>query len=252
MMRPKFWIYPYHVGSQSVQLLKNAIGARLIRVPPKVSKYRQHPGDLVINWGSSRRKFNVQMLNSPDAVAIATSKMQTLDVLTDAGVPCVSYTTQHKQAVEWNNTCRVLGRDKDRGKGGQGITCYAPNEGVGYHAFYVKYWKKKREFRIHVVRGQVIFQQEKLKKKGAENVDKYVRSHRRGWCFAFHHLEERPVPQQVVDVAKLAVLHLGLDFGAVDIGWNEEDGAAVFEVNTAPGIEQSTLAAYIEAFQRLL
>jgi D-alanine-D-alanine ligase-like ATP-grasp enzyme len=39
-----------------------------------------------------------------------------------------------------------------------------------------------------------------------------------------------------------------LDFGAVDIGWNDDAGACVFEVNTAPGLENSALAAYVEAF----
>jgi glutathione synthase/RimK-type ligase-like ATP-grasp enzyme len=42
-----------------------------------------------------------------------------------------------------------------------------------------------------------------------------------------------------------------LDFGGVDIGWNQRHGAAVFEVNTAPGIEETSLQAYVEAFKTL-
>ena len=45
-----------------------------------------------------------------------------------------------------------------------------------------------------------------------------------------------------------AVDSLGLDFGAVDIIWNEsEDQYYVLEVNTAPGVEGTTLQKYTEA-----
>ncbi len=90
-----------------------------------------------------------------------------------------------------------------------------------------------------------------LKQKGAENVDKYIRSHRRGWCFAFNHLADKPLPVGVDQLGLDACAALGLDFGAVDIGWNIKDGATIFEVNTAPGIEETTLEMYIKAIQGL-
>jgi D-alanine-D-alanine ligase-like ATP-grasp enzyme len=113
--------------------------------------------------------------------------------------------------------------------------------------------QKDREFRVHVVKGTVIFVQEKLRKKEVGDAgNKYIRSHGNGWCFAFQHLGERPSPQAVLDIGVAAVRGIGLDFGAVDIAWSERSGATVLEVNTAPGIEQTTVAAYADAFQRLL
>ena len=45
-----------------------------------------------------------------------------------------------------------------------------------------------------------------------------------------------------------AVGCLGLDFGAADIGWNSHDGEpSVYEVNTAPGLEGTTLDKYYGA-----
>ena len=45
-----------------------------------------------------------------------------------------------------------------------------------------------------------------------------------------------------------AIKALGLDFGAVDIIYNEaEDQHYVLEVNTAPGLEGTTLQKYTEA-----
>ncbi len=81
-----------------------------------------------------------------------------------------------------------------------------------------------------------------------ENVNKYIRSHDKGWCFAFKHLVDEPVPAIVRDIAIRSVNALGLDFGGVDMGWND-DGTCVFEINTAPGLEETSLKAYVEAFQ---
>jgi glutathione synthase/RimK-type ligase-like ATP-grasp enzyme len=46
----------------------------------------------------------------------------------------------------------------------------------------------------------------------------------------------------------MAVAALGLDFGAVDIGWNRSTRrATVYEVNTAPYVEGTTAKMYAEA-----
>jgi hypothetical protein len=46
---------------------------------------------------------------------------------------------------------------------------------------------------------------------------------------------------------------LHLDFGAVDVGWNEHHGeATIYEVNTAPGLEGTTLEKYYEGMAQIL
>lgn len=59
------------------------------------------------------------------------------------------------------------------------------------------------------------------------------------------------MPENALNAAIQAVRALGLNFGAVDIGWNERDGPCVFEINTAPGIEESSLEAYTIALKTL-
>lgn len=248
--RPKFWIWPYNGGSNAAFNLAVALGGRIIR--RRDSKYRRNPQDRVINWGSSQGFDNGPMVNSPVAVRRATSKMETFRALADAGVQTPSWTQDHGVASEWVQKGRILGRDLDHGSQGRGITVYERGAVVGKHQFYVRYMKKEREFRVHVMNGTVIFTQEKLKKKGVDDADKYIRSHNRGWCFAFLHLAEHPAPQAVLDSGVAAVRALGLDFGAADIAWSERSGATVLEVNSAPGIEESSLAAYANAFQRNL
>lgn len=245
----KFFIYPYGYSNSAIDLCEGLNG-RLIRREGSRYAYRQH--HKVINWGSAATPpvlRGVSILNRPEQVAIATSKLRTFSALQAAGIPTCTFTRDHETARNWGHDGKVLGRDLDRGSGGRGIVVYGKGDAVGRHSFYTKYHKKERELRVHVLGGTVIFEQEKLRKTGAENADKYIRSHDRGWCFAFHHLNERPIPDMVRTLAINAVGALFLDFGAVDIGWNSRSGPIVFEVNTAPGIEESSLAAYVRGFR---
>lgn len=247
----RFFIYPYG-PSNSARDLNEQLDGLLIR--REGSRYAYRPNHTVINWGSTLRPAvlrGVPVLNDFDRVAVATSKLATFKALSQAGVDHVEVTTSPQEAQVWAKTSRVFGRDLDTGSRGRGITVYEKGSQVGLHKFYTKYFRKERELRIHVLNDKVIFEQEKLKKKGAVNEHKYIRSHDRGWCFAFHHLAEKPVADVVRVLARAAVHSLGLNFGAVDIGWNSKSGAAVFEVNTAPGIEETSLQAYANAFKEI-
>lgn len=247
-------IYPYGPSNSVSNLLKEIPGA--LQIKRARSKYRHNPRNLVVNWGASRRPDvlnNVRVLNDFQRVEVATSKQGTFRALLAAGVKCPEWTRDRAVAQGWLANCKVVARDLDHGSQGRGITVY-PRRGTidRNHQFYVKYFKKERELRIHVFQGKVIFEQEKLQKNGAKedaNYDKYIRSHDRGWCFAFQHLRDDPVPESCREEAIKACKALGLDFGAVDLGWNGRSGPCVFEVNTAPGIEESSVKAYAEAIQ---
>lgn len=248
-MRSKFWIYPWKGGYQQAIALAEGLKGSLIK--RENSRYLYQPPDVVINWGSSVNPlgYAVPMLNRADRVG--KGKRYAYDVFRNAGIQTVQYTTDPNVAAGWGRDAKVVGRDSDHGMGGAGITIFQPGEALGNHKFYCKYVKKEREFRIHVLKGKVIFRQEKLRKRDADNVDRYIRSHDRGWCFAFKHLPDLPVPALVDNAGLAAVVALGLDFGGVDIAWSERAGATVLEVNSAPGIEDSSLAAYVEAFRTL-
>ena len=97
-----------------------------------------------------------------------------------------------------------------------------------YGKLYVKYIKKKAEYRIHVFNGKIIDIQQKRKRHEAIEINFQIRSHNNGWV-------------------------LGLDFGAVDIIWNEKQQQGyVLEVNTAPGLEGETIINYANAIEELI
>lgn len=248
-VRPRFWFWAYDMRSMSARALVELLDGRLIR--QQNSSYQPREGDILVNWGRRTCPYPVT-LNRPEAVHVATSKLQTFAALRAAGVNVPAFTTDRSVAEDWNRRGRILGRDRDRGSQGQGITVYEPNSQIGAHRFYTRYMRQSREIRVHVFRGTVIFEQEKLRKHNA-TVDPFIRSHRRGWVFGFKHLRDQPSPEGLRDTALTAVLTLGLDFGAVDLVWNSRTRrSTVLEVNTAPGIENTSLAHYARAFQRLL
>ena len=241
----KIFIYPYDQTSKSARLLGEALNAR--RILKKDSRYRRQRNHTIINWGCSGNMHVTPDYNLPNAVSTATHKLRTFEKLRGEGIPCPEYTQSLRIAQEWSTTNKIVGRNYETARQGRGITVYPKDsDAIGQHLFYTKYFRKQREFRIHVFNGKVIFKSEKLRKRNV-NVDPYIRSHTKGWILAFNHLEENPVPDCVLTAAVDAVNVLGLDFGAVDIGWNEIKGSCVFEVNTAPGIENTTLQAYVNA-----
>lgn len=249
-MKPRFtkyWFKSYH-HSNTLFDLAAEVGGKVLKL--EGSKYRKKRGHILVNWGCSENDARKYDLNKPWAVRLAANKLLTFEALSQAEVKIPDYTESKDIANKWLDNCKVLGRDTATGRGGVGITVYKKGQVIDKdHLFYVKYYKKQREFRIHVFNDNVIFEQEKLKKKGVEDANKYIRSHDRGWCFAFNHLRDSPVPDCVREQATTAVYALGLDFGAVDIGWNDDAGTCVFEVNTAPGLEASSLQAYKKAIE---
>lgn len=209
----------------------------------------------IINWGDSKLVApGVGIANYHGAVASAINKLETFEILEQHRVEHVPVTTNPVVAAEWSgHGYTVFGRDKVEGSRGEGITVYTPTgDFIQEHKFYTKWIKPKREFRIHVGWNKVIFQQEKLKKRGVEH-DPYIRSHARGWVMCFKHLEQNPIPDFAQLVAIDAVDALNLHFGAVDMVEDMHGEFYVLEVNTAPALDGvSTLKAYVDMFRKEL
>jgi hypothetical protein len=145
----------------------------------------------------------------------------------------------------------VVERHKLTGNSGEGIRIVGEEEEAELTPapLYTKYFKKKAEFRVHIVGSEVILTQKKVKRAdvAAEEVNWKVRNHDGGFIFQQNDIE---VPAKVLAQAKLAINFTGLDFGAVDIMYNErEDEARILEVNTAPGLAGTTGEKYARALQ---
>lgn len=246
-------LYPYHMRSESSRLLADMFGTK--RVFPD-GKYKYRAGHTIICWGRSSlpqwHTPEVKYINHPLNVRKATNKYSTLKILTEAGVSCPEYTTQKEKAIEWiKQGSVVFCRKLLHANSGKGIVVASTEDELIDCPLYTKYIPKKYEFRVHVLGDGAVVSQKK-KRNGWRELPEYspkIRSHRNGWIFASPDF----VDDRCVALAKTAVKTLGLDFGAVDVIFNEKkDTFYTLEINTAPGIEGKTVDYYYLYFKGLL
>lgn len=261
-MSKQLAIYPYNEYSKGGRALARSMGAVFLRMSRRLPINTSDPIDL-INWGcgpSTFRQFAKhyavgKVINNPEAVSMASNKARAFLLMKAAGVSVPEFTEDFDEAIEWSQNCLVLGRSF-RGTCGKDI-CFSDDdlEEFANSNFWVKYKKKKDEFRIHVAFGKVIDSQRKALRTtdhegnpiDTSRVDFRIRNLRNGFVFKRNDIS---VPQKVQDEALKAVAALGLDFGAVDVVWNEtEQRPYVLEINTAPGLEGSTIESYTAAFR---
>lgn len=251
-------IYPYKPGSASAKALSEALGVKRIRHEGDVRKPPNWFDQVILNWGSSgfKRLMGIHpynILNHPENVAIAGNKLETFKALS-GHVPIPDWTEERVEALQWlGEGFTVVSRTVLTGHSGAGIFLKRPeDQGVLKEApLYTKYIKKKDEYRLHVFRDNVFFVQRKARKKDVpdDQVNWQIRNHGNGFIFAHEGVD---VPARAKLDAIMAVKQLGLDFGAVDVVHGTDGKFYILEVNTAPGLEGTTLQKYVEVFKEFL
>lgn len=243
------FIYPYRNGSKSVKALAEATNA--VRIKREGSKFKPNPNKLLVNWGSMKlppEYLKCKVLNRPDRVERAGNKLHAFNKLFDSRVRVPAYTDDEDVARRWLDCgYTVVARTKLRGMGGEGIVMMSSPLDMVPAPLYTRYVKKTEEFRIHLFCNDVIFIQRKARKREVPDADVnwQVRNLAGGFIFANQDVE---APMGCVEEAVKAVAAMDLEFGAVDVIWNEkEQRAYVLEINTAPGLEGTTLEKYQEA-----
>lgn len=214
--------------------------------------YRQKRRDTLVNWGSTQYSSRIHtVLNPAHAVRLAADKLKALQAFTDGDVPRPEWTTQESVARQWlAEGSKVVARALLNSHSGRGIIVVKPGETLPYAPLYTKYFKKEAEYRVHVAKQGIFdYAQKKLRNGTTENPahSPYIRNHDNGWVFA--RCDIHP-PDKVLYTATHALDMLGLDFGAADIAVRG-DKCVIFEMNTAPGLEGSTLNKYIDAIRQM-
>lgn len=243
------------MGSRSGREISSRLEA--LRVYPD-RNYNPREGDLIINWGNARvpdwyeRAMSVgaRMLNHPANVNTASNKLLAFRQLQALGIPIPEFTTDWNVASDWDEDGwegKVYVRDVLRGHSGVGIRTYNDYQALPHSLLYVKGIENHGEYRLHVFNGEVIDYRKKRRAREDEPTEEQdlVRSHDNGWIFTMENLRRLG---RIQDLATEAVHALGLDFGAVDIIKDEDGAVYVLEVNTACGVEGTTIDNYINSF----
>lgn len=247
-------ILPYNKYSASSANLTKELGIVSIRLQNSSLKGRKSIN--VINWGNTTLEDFTEVekctvLNPPEVVKGHSNKVKFFEKygVEDFVIP---WTLSKEKAVEWMASGNiVVARTKVSSHSGEGIVLMMPDDPSTWveAPLYTLYKKKKSEFRIHFLGKKIIDMQKKAVKEGTprENINWQIRNHQNGFVYIRNFGE---LPADVSSVSNKFIEKTDLDFGAIDIIYNEqEDKAYILEVNTAPGLTGTTLSSYVEAFK---
>lgn len=223
---------------------------KVIQLRTDGSKYVPKQHHTIVNWGRSTNPFgdipNLRIINHPNSVLLATNKLRTFQAFKEREFPHVpEWTTERDVAASWIGEGGVaVCRTVLNGHSGRGIVVAETMDQLVAAPLYTRYVKKLKEFRCHVAFGNVVDVQEKRRRAGAdEAADSKIRNHQTGWVYCRENIVE---PEDLRQIAVTALAALGLDFGAVDIIYNQKQNRCyVLEINTACGLEGTTLKNYV-------
>lgn len=240
-------IYAYKLGSETAKKLASALGTKIVRPH---GDFRNNKNHKIINWGStvipSWRVDTSRFLNNPLSVTNSVNKILTLQRLLENNIPHVEFTAEKSVAQQWSDTGVVV-RGTVSGYGGRGVRVITEGE-IPDAPLYTRFVPKAREYRFHVFNGEIIDIQQKKRRSGLEErPDGLIKNLANGWVFCRD--EITPFPDNAVSVALNTIRVLGLNFGAVDM-LSKNGQVYVLEVNSAPGLDGTTLEKYINKIKQ--
>lgn len=259
------YLYPYKAGSESAKNLAEGLGIK--RIALENSKFKGSPDKTVINWGASSVSEEVakcRVINKPENVAIASDKLMFFKTVQDynrtrsRGVDKVntpSWTDNIERAKEWHEDGHIIvARTVLNGHSGRGIVVLEKGSEFVEAPLYTLYVPKKQEYRVHVAGGRAVDIQRKARREDVpdDQINWRIRNHDNGFIFARNEGLGNVTPH-VIQNSVNAIKSVGLDFGAVDVIFNEKSGMSyVLEVNTAPGLSGETLENYVKNMSELV
>lgn len=249
-------IYSYNQASAGSKALAEAMGIR--RISHQRSRYHGAPDKVVINWGSSQIPDNItasRVINRPELIARASNKLHFFQDMARAenGPRIPNWSTSIDEVSNWLEEGKTICiRTILQGHSAAGLIIVDNSNlhDLRQAPLYTQYVSKKQEYRVHIFNGEVLDVQRKGLREDVNREDANWKIRNLANGFVFVRNDGRPIPDDVIEQAKVAMTASGLDFGAVDVIWNERQNQAyVLEINTAPGIMGTTLENYARAFR---
>lgn len=256
----KYLIQKYRHSTSSGSKLAEALNLRIYT--PSIRPKRKEVK--AINWGLTNIPWRSDdfLINKTSAVLNSSNKLRTFELLDSKEIPIPLWCTDIETArtlFDSDDKEKVVCRTLLSSSSGNGIVIAKSPDEVVPAPLYTLYIKKKIELRVHVVAGRVIYIQQKrrltteqLEARGITNRCKYIRNLSNGYIFSGDVEPLDSTTESLVYIYSLASIEsLGLDFGAVDLIITGDYQVYVLEVNSAPGLEGTTLSKYISEIKEV-
>lgn len=210
---------------------------------------------VVINWAlQSDITGGDAIVYNADGILKASNKSLARRLMVEAGVSVPETTKSLVKADEWRQGGNVVIRRPVSHHGGlefEILTNTLTRRPLQDY-YYQKFFRKTKEFRVHSAHGKVLVMQEKVPREGVTvDYDNPAPWNHATGEFVFKTVRWSDYDYDTCRASVDAVRALGLDFGVVDILWNEEEGAVVCEVNTSPSLAEYSTGRYRMYFEWL-
>ena len=251
------YIFSHNPASEGARALAKATKSPMIR--HENSAFVGSPKKVVINWGSRNLPPEVlkcRVLNTQEQVAANANKLSFFQTVSsvEAAPRVPEFTTDPDKAKEWvRKGGVVVARRTLNGSSGEGIHFMSADDPESFveAPLYTMYVKKKDEYRVHFCNGSIIDFQRKALRNGIDpdRANWRIRNLGGGFVFVRGGVE---LPADVTKQSELTIAASGLDFGAIDLIYNESSSKAyVLEINTAPGLQGETVVSYANALNNV-
>jgi len=238
----------YNKGSYlSARLLATLLGLKPISSPEKIIN-----GKVSVRYGNSSGNFSEDtLINSPDVIKLCSDSLRFSQWCLENGFnsPIFELYNPDKNDYEYP----FLLRKKYHKQGDDIILVDNPDKIKEADSlekrFHVPFVETDYELGIHLVNRKVI---KIFKKVSNSESSGFIRNQKRGYHFhIINDIDNNFKTAQ--DICQSLFEKMGLNFGRVDIAYNiKSKRYIIWEVNTAPGLNQLTSEIYAQILRELI
>lgn len=234
----------------TARALANILGLNYNSNEESLIKRGFHP---TIRYGNSKGEFEIDTeTNSPNVIKICADSLK----FTEWGLENEIFTPIYKPISDFESLPEFPFLVRKRWhRAGKDIVIINDKEDMSklyrilgarlFRRYCVPFYKTKYEIRVHYVMGEIprIFVKQPTENADVKNP---IRTSPNGWHYSLRtNLDESYKKAQAL-VHRIAKI-LNLSFGGFDMAWSSKyERYIVWEINTAPGLNQETLQVYAD------
>lgn len=211
--------------------------------------------EIVIRYGNAQlsdRTSKDTDCNSRDSILRMSAKHKLWTYLEDTDILSPIYYKVTEIPDDLNFPC--FSRERLHRLGKDIIVINDPREITVDAEYIVPFYPTLREYRVHVVYGKVV----KVLRKYpiGDFANDMIRTSAFGWQYKLSNLKQIMCVKSMIETAKETAKILDANFCGIDMAWSAKDNGLnrwiVWEVNSAPSLNSSSLKLYTEILKEHL
>ncbi len=242
------WLIASKAGVLTGKLLAKSLGLNFQSNINKISD----GSEILIRYGNAQksdRLYKDTDCNSRESILRMSAKHKLWEYLDDSNV----LTPRYYKPINMPDDLQYpfLVRSNMHRAGKDIVICSTLDDMPGDAQFVVPFYPTLREYRVHVAFGKVV----KILRKYpvSEDSNDTIRTSAFGWRYKVSDLEQVMCAKSMIETALETAEILNVQFCGIDMAWSSKEYGLnrwiVWEVNSAPSLNASSLKLYTDIFK---